>query len=346
MNLNERIELAHRLEDEHDDFVRHELPPLEQGLEEDDAQTRYFPSGSNHVGEVEGLSRAGENVGVTACNLGGPAEAALLDMRGNASLVFVDSGAFSEVAFGPNGPKVVRPISPEQWERRLALYMRLARGLGRQLFAVGPDMVGNQTETLARLHRYAETLREIRAERANVIVPVQKGDAPMSVFYSAAQMVLGFRCIAGIPMKKDATTIADLREFCGTTQPRAVHLLGLGPRSPRYWPAVRVIREVSPLTLIYSDSVRIRGMVGREEGKAPRKYTAAQDAARARGATTVAQVKSDGIFAVMYDEGLDRAARALDAGWYDKELFGSWAEAQRATRAGDTQVLLFARASR
>ena len=120
----------------------------------------YFASGLSDPGEVRGVTLAGYHVGVSCSEL----RPRLLDeveacVREHSVRVFVDSGAFSEVAVVDRAVVTVRPLSAADWEKRLAIYERLARSCGRNAYLVAPDKVGEQLETLARLKRYASRLR-------------------------------------------------------------------------------------------------------------------------------------------------------------------------------------------
>lgn len=244
---------------------------------------RYFASGSNHPGEIVGFARVGIDVGVAAPDLhsGGMVaieEAALV----HGARVFVDSGAFSEVGFGPTGPFVADPISDEEWERRLWLYALLAEKIGNKLYAVAPDQVAFQAETLARMTKYASQMQLVASFGANVLVPCQKGAMPLPEFWAAAQAALGCpesSLVAAVPMKKDATTTADFAAFMAESKPARVHLLGLGPKSDRFAEVVAAAKAASPETELFCDSVLITSLVGRNNGPGggPRALTAMAD---------------------------------------------------------------------
>ena len=170
----------------------------------------YFASGSNHQGEIEGLSSIGFNVGVAAPELSEGALRALLALSGTGIRVFVDSGAFGEVDFNfpnatprpkknrrskrqielgmaastppgglpypgfPVGPLILDEITPARWRAILKTYRVLAEALGPQVYLVAPDCVGHQDETLRRLKTYAGEIRELRKLGANIIVAMQK----------------------------------------------------------------------------------------------------------------------------------------------------------------------------
>lgn len=247
----------------------------------------HFSSGVNAPGEVRGLAAVGCDIGITATEV----RAGLVDelekalSRAASVRLFVDSGAFSEVAFGPNGREVVDPISDEEWSARLGFYRELAETLpASNLYLVAPDAVGDQDETLVRLSTYAKEVRALAKAGANVIVPVQKGSRSMASFFRLARSILGgIDFVVGVPMKKDATSLEDLAKLAAELPRDArIHLLGLGPDSNRYEDALEAIRSGCPKARVTSDSVTIRRLVGRTNGRGggPRALTLAQDKAR------------------------------------------------------------------
>lgn len=250
------------------------------------AGIRYFASGSNHPGEIVGLARVGIDVGVAIHELHSAGENAIVEAVQLGARVFVDSGAFSEIGFGPTGPFVAKRIADKEWRSRLSAYVRLAARCGSSLFVVAPDMVAFQAETLERMERFGSYVRDAAAHGANVLVPVQKGAMPMAAFWARACEVLGVssaRLVAAIPMKKDATSTAELVTFLETARPARVHLLGLGPKSPRFAEVVKAARRACPGVELFCDSVLITSLVGRTNGRggAPRPLTAALDAVSA-----------------------------------------------------------------
>lgn len=263
----------------------------------------YFPSGSNHAGEIHGFADLGWNVGVAvdALDKQGNAEKALKDLAGSKTKVFVDSGAFGEVK--PNFPNEkgerpypehpiglapVKPISHEEWLERLATYDRLADALGKQLYVVAPDQVGNQDVTFQRLQRYLPQVKALQEKGANVLVPLQKGAKSMAEFDRDVAKLLGTDdFVRAIPMKKDATSTEDLRKLLADHPIPRIHLLGLGEKSERYPEIMAMLEEVSPKTKVTLDSVAITAAVGRPENGPPRKLTAAQDRARKQLETEV-----------------------------------------------------------
>lgn len=255
----------------------------------------HFVSGVNRAGEVSGLADNAFNIGITCGEISS-------DVRGWLELyadrvnqrLFVDSGAFSEVDFPKNAPPVVvRPLSDADWRERLFdVYRWAARTYGRRAFVVAPDCVGDQVETLRRLEKYAAPMRQV-ARAATVIVPVQKGALPMARMFQIALELLAIdntHVVAGIPMQKDATSIADVELFASSLPAGArVHLLGIGPKAKynRYELAVAALKRGCPTVRITSDSAVLVSLVGRKNGRkvngqgTPRALTRYQDVVRA-----------------------------------------------------------------
>lgn len=257
------------------------------------APAAYFASGSNRPAEVRGLAGVGADVGVAVPELSPNGIAALKALAGTDVQVFVDSGAFSEVKFGPAGVQVVKPITDADWRARLEVYRELAEALGSQVWLVAPDQVGSQQVTLERLTRYRAEVAAIAELGARILVPIQKGEATQAEFAGRVAEVLdGVDWLPALPCKKAATTPAEAAAFLAATKPAHVHLLGLGPRN-RLAPAFAAAVEAAGVASYSLDSNWLAANVGRSEAK-PRRFTAAQDLARlavAAGALAATQVK-------------------------------------------------------
>jgi hypothetical protein len=241
----------------------------------------YFASGSNRPAEIRGFARAGADIGVTVSELSPAAIDELEALAGSDVLVFVDSGAFSEVKWNKfrNDFDVVRPITDEKWRSILGVYKRLARALGDQVFLVAPDRVGHQRETLARLTRYAADVRECAALGARILVPVQKGEFDQAAFAVEIDRVLGVEWFPAFPCKKAATTPTEIARFVERRRPTHVHLLGKGPRS-RDLDAYLAPFARGPWT-VSLDSCWLTQNTGRTNGPkgGPRRMTRARDSA-------------------------------------------------------------------
>lgn len=257
-------------------------------------------------GEAAGEAGAGHKVAIELTPAGWQMTAAELDQfKKSDSKVFVDSGAFGEVKFDKATGRFVdvKPITHDDWTERLAAYKRIALALGDRAFLVAPDKVGDQAETLARLARYAGEVRELRALGANVIVPLQKGALSQAAFDVEVEKVLGFGdYVRGIPSKKAAATVEEIAALSRTLPAAArVHLLGLGPFGERFDEVIEAIAR--PAELVFCDSVRIKALVGRTNGRnnGPRILTALIDAAREfLGLADKTRLDSDESFAVKF----------------------------------------------
>lgn len=241
----------------------------------------YFASGSNRIGEIRGLAAAGRALGVAANEVSPEAERELVKLKGKNIAVFVDSGAFGEVkinapdkrgvlpfpGYSPFSFVPTKPITHEKWLKVLALYERLGRALGPFLYVVAPDQVGNQVKTARRLEKYAPQVRKLHAMGVNVIVPIQKGPLSATAFDRKIEKILGFAdYVRGIPSKKKATSVAELRAFITYLRSRfetpRIHLLGKGlpylkPREKAAYEAALVGCSVT------ADSVRIVAICGK-----------------------------------------------------------------------------------
>jgi hypothetical protein len=297
----------------------------------------HFTSGVNAAGEVRGLASSARHIGITLAKVGRTGFLEEVELHSGGLLhLFVDSGAFSEVDFPPNAaPVVARPIEHATWIERLELAERLAASYRTRCYVVAPDRVGCQATTLERLARYAAHVAAIASHRAQIIVPVQKGAMSMSAFYAKACAVLGLRTapIAGVPMRKDATSLEELAELVGSLPwfGARIHLLGLGPKAKyrRFEKVVALIKSIRPNATITSDSTQaIRGQVGRTNGRkgTPRALTIAQDRAHAAGLR--GQAKKAASLADLGFQAIDAELEAANAaGWFDVELFDTLEEA-------------------
>jgi hypothetical protein len=227
-----------------------------------------YTSGTNRVCDLRGALAAGAPVGVDISRL---SEAATKELLASHVPIFLDSGAFSEVSTRCGQVGIVRPITDDQWNRRLDKYLWITQQLGRkrkQLVAcarvtvVAPDCVGNQELTLQRLAKFRDRVRQIHFAGADVVVPMQVGRLDVLEFYKKAHFILGFEIVAGMPMNKAATTANAIQELLQDMKPKRIHLLGMGTSNRKAGPILRFLRRLSPSTLISMDSNRIRAAVG------------------------------------------------------------------------------------
>jgi hypothetical protein len=212
---------------------------------------------------------------VSIPQLSGPALDYVCELRGVCQ-VFVDTEAFSEV---DREGRVVAPITDDAWIGRTRVMYRIAAALGDGAVLVAPDRVGDQQETLRRLALFSDVMRACAALGARIVVPIQRGGMSAALFFDACACLLGCSFVAGIPGNKAAMPPGELEDFLRARRPRAVHLLGVGPKSPRFRPLLDVLRRFVPGAVVSCDSNALAAAVGKTNGAGggPRHLTAWQD---------------------------------------------------------------------
>lgn len=127
------------------------------------------------------------------------------------------------------------------------------------------------------------SVRKVRRLGARVIVPIQRGALTAAAFDRACGEALGFTdYVRAIPGNKAAMPPAELERYLREARPAAVHVLGCGPRSPRFTALADVLRRLAPGAAISCDSNLIAAHVGRGNGPGggPRLLTAIQHGGR------------------------------------------------------------------
>jgi len=261
-----------------------------------------FASGTNRVGTIRGMARAGFDVGITVNDVKGSREDALLELAGTEVNVFVDSGAFSEVDFDTGAPVVVKPIDAAAWRNVLETYKRLGRALRSQLYVVAPDMVGNQAVTLERLERYADDLRELDELDVNILVPMQLGAMSQAAFARVVDELLeGVRWFPALPCMKAETRPDQVEAFVAERRPAFVHLLGIGTKAREVQSYIDAATSAGADVSL--DSNLLRSLLGRTNGPkgGPRAVTMARDLAveLLAGAATAAAVAELAVLLVL-----------------------------------------------
>ncbi len=219
-----------------------------------------FASGANTAREIRGFTLAGVSVGVSVSLIREEAIQELLHAKG---CIFADSGAFSEIQFGPKGPTIVAPITDVEWQRRIAIYKRFAVSLGSRLSVVAPDRVADQQVTLMRLATYRAEMAEIAELGAEVLIPVQNGDLSPVEFYRKAVETAGIDLVPAMPMKKAATGFAEVMEFVKAVRPARIHMLGMGYETMKARQFVAQLQVIAPDLEITLDSNRLRAVTGK-----------------------------------------------------------------------------------
>jgi hypothetical protein len=227
----------------------------------------FYCSGANREGEYIGLANVGINYGISLKDISKPRLDDIISRaQDNPSVkIFVDSGAFGEVAYDKQGKRsIVSPITDSLWSKKLDVYDRIALVYGKRAVVVAPDCVGDQKESLVRLRRHKTRVLSLLGV-CQVIVPLQIGVNSLQIMYQDVIEILGTTdFIVGVPCKKSATPLRELRLFLDKASPRSIHLLGVSPCSKK-WDSIRaVIQSLDTKPMYISlDAVRLRSLVMR-----------------------------------------------------------------------------------
>lgn len=271
--------------------------PVDQASQApEDPRLTVFASGANRIAEMRGFSRLRMPFGVSASEL---SDRAVEHLTTLSLPVLVDSGAFSEVEFSAAGCRVVRPITDQEWRRRLRIYKRLALALGPNAYVVAPDRVGDQKETLRRLRCYRSEVQELAQIGAAILIPLQVGVMTHAEFWQAANDAAGLGMVPALPMKKEATDVTDLLAFVRETSPRQIHLLGIGATQRRGRELLKAIQNFVPEARVSMDSNRLRAVIGRS-----RPLTTAENRLR--------EAEFEGVYGEVRSPVLDKTGDRMD----------------------------------
>lgn len=255
-----------------------------------------FASGLNNAGEVIGFWRAGIPPGVTVFryNQGRwlhscaawPESWDWIDRRAAHCLwaagqvlrqggvpVFADSGAYSVIKEVSRG-REASALSREHWEVVLANYAGLAavQRTPGDLWTVLPDVIGSQAETLAQLRRFAGEVRRLLDAQVTPIVVLHHGRRSLARFATDLADTVGTQdLVLGFPVAQGRTSPQQVAETLRDLEitPRGIHLLGIGPKSPRWTSYLRALADVAPAWTVSSDAVAHRALLGRTARHGP-----------------------------------------------------------------------------
>jgi hypothetical protein len=217
----------------------------------------HFVSGVKNPKEVELMLATSRPFGVTLGECGKPCMALVTSAYKGFSRhqglppLFIDTGAFGEVRG--------LAITHRDWVHKLDTVYQLASRAGPNatlLYAVAPDKVGDQAQTLARLRHYRPKVKQIQNTGAHVIVGLQPGALSLSQMHDEVDQILGGDWLPGIPMtNRSGMTQQIFEDYLREKKPARIHLLGAGPRSQRLkkW-GYKALRELSPRTRVQMDT--------------------------------------------------------------------------------------------
>ena len=225
----------------------------------------FYCSGVAPICEIQALVDSDVNYGVSLHTLSNKSLKYMLENP--TGRIFVDSGAFAEYGKAR--------ITHEQWLKKLDVYSQLANVYGKNALFVAPDCIGDQTETIIRLLRYKNKVLDL-LRKAEVIIPLQKGELSVSSFYYQIVQILGTsNFVCGLPFKKSALGMDDYVELVETVAPKRVHFLGVSPRSQKFPYIKKFTDSLEEPPCISLDAVMFRALAGRKYGVKP--LTEAQD---------------------------------------------------------------------
>jgi hypothetical protein len=238
-----------------------------------------FGSGANGLADMRGHANAGAPIGVAVTELSGRALENLKDLARDGHPIFVDSGAFSEVNFGAGGPEVVKPITEEEWRKRLDKYLEIAKAAresgNSNVSFVAPDMVGSQDVTIQRLNKFSPEIQKVIAEGGSILIPLQNGELSPEEFWHRA---VGDALHAGhgrqkedihnqmehlvpaFPMNKAAADPQKILDFVANRNDyvKRIHLLGTSMSDAATRKVVTMLGQLYPELQITMDANKLR----------------------------------------------------------------------------------------
>ena len=284
---------------------------------------RHFASGMATLMEVRAMIRARRPFGVTLSTVARDAWSLLRRTYegGDGPELFIDSGAFSEQKIGE--------ITHEGWLSRLDRVYQLASraATAKVIYMVAPDRIADQAGTLRRLERYQPELSAIAKTGANVIVPLQRGALqPWQMADQVDHLLRGVEWIPGLPMtSKGGFTHEDARALLRHRRVPRVHLLGVGPCSPKLVDVAEVFQEESPKTSIQMDTCILRTREVTEPLKTDRARVLEELSEGRRssyaGAATIADYTDTIAIVSEYTSALDRVEIAKAVGLVGADLW-------------------------
>ena len=166
--------------------------------------------------------------------------------------VFNDSGAFGAFRRGAQ-------LTDAEFNRHLDTSIGLAAAAQEgHLYAVAPDVVGDQDATVALLERHTAKLLSLAAAGAVVVVPLQRGGRSLADFYAYAQKLLApFEVCAGLPFNLSALSSDEIVSFIQLVRPSRVHFLGAA-RAKRFQNLLAEVRNSSPTTRFSYDAAVVQ----------------------------------------------------------------------------------------
>lgn len=222
-------------------------------------QSQLFRSGASAKNDLKGLMRANVPICVNVLDTSGTVRA-LIGQYSKQQQILLDSGAFR--LFQHN----MKTGEAQQLDFELVLnrYREIIKisHLCSNIHFACPDIVGQQTNSMALISEYLADITDLLHMCANMLIPLQKGPKSISQCYHDALTTIPARyhqqLIIGLPSNAAALSVDEVLSFLKTDTPTRVHFLGASESQ-----LVHQAKHVSPNTQFSNDATRIRKWVGK-----------------------------------------------------------------------------------
>lgn len=259
-------------------------PPSREPTGGDQVTPQPYGSGMSRPGDFRAAVASPIGAGVVATELSATMIEQVAAAVAAGKEVFVDSGAFSafKAAMKAGKPNATKADFDKVFTKYNQLIEKVKerttfaqRGL---LTVVAPDVVGDQTASLALLRKHADEVKQWMEDGFEVIVPFQRGPLPQSEVYKQVAEILGGNdFVVGVPSNAAALNNEEFAELLSQPyKPDRIHILG-AVNSPRVEERMKVIREAykdevpgvtTDANLIRSKTDELRGLKGEDRVRA------------------------------------------------------------------------------
>lgn len=228
----------------------------------DDNLSNLYRSGASSKSDLIGLINANVPICVNMLDTSALGRELLIKYANRNGQLLLDSGAFRVFKYN-----LKHELSNTlDFQRVFERYAEIINGCfyaGTVIF-VAPDVVGEQAHSLSLLLKYIEQIKQLLAEGASIMIPLQNGPKTLTECYDFALSVIPVQyhhqIVIGLPSNAEALSASKIISFLKLTQPIRVHFLGSSESQ-----LVHHAKYVSPGTELSCDSTRLRKLVG--EGK-------------------------------------------------------------------------------
>lgn len=219
------------------------------------ARVRRYFSGVLSPAIWQGYIEARVPVCVAATDMGPAALERVVAHAAAGGELLIDNGAYRYRAQPENMP----------WNWVIRCYEEILAASTMPQTVILPDVVGDQTGTLAVLGEHGHAVLALCQGMHTALLPVQRGPRSLPAFLAAAREVLG-RWPDGIAVPSAAAAL-DPRELGRLGEvdaglPRRVHVLGVSRHTQRLMERLVHLREAWPDAEVSRDACEHRAQVG------------------------------------------------------------------------------------